>query len=149
MLWKWWTTFNCSLNSQESSIIDVYKVLKPLKRTACLQLLRRFLVFQLFLEPRGRLNPNIMAREMKVMTSSFLNRKNSEISRSSRRRCYMKEVVFKKFVIFTGKHLCWSLLKKKKTPTLIERYSNTGLARSLYWNKRKQLLQCVSLNRCS
>ena len=32
--------------------------------------------------------------------------------RSSQQRCSIKKGVFKNFAIFTGKHLCWSLLNK-------------------------------------
>ena len=43
---------------------------------------------------------------------------------------FFKKIVLKYFVIFTGKHLCWSLLLIKlhawRPPTLLKRDSNTG-----------------------
>ena len=51
--------------------------------------------------------------------------------RSSHRRCFVKKGVSKKFVKFTGKHLCWSLFLNKvaglKSATLLKRDPNTGV----------------------
>ena len=44
-------------------------------------------------------------------------------SRSSYRRCSIKEAVFEKFPIFTGKHLCWNLFLIKLQPSGLQLYS--------------------------
>ena len=53
------------------------------------------------------------------------------MNRNSHQRCSIKEAFLKNFAIFTGKHLCWSLLLIKlqafKLVTLLKRNSNTSI----------------------
>ena len=52
-------------------------------------------------------------------------------SRSSHRSCSIEKTVLKNFLIFRGKHLCWSLLlidlRALRPATFFKRDSNTGV----------------------
>ena len=60
-----------------------------------------------------------------------LYEEDDDIIRSSRSPMFLKIGVLKKFTIFTGKHLCWSLFLIKllgfSSATLFKRDSNTGV----------------------
>ena len=50
----------------------------------------------------------------KILLKEMFDRAlNTPLDRSSRSRMFFKIGVLKNFVIFTGKHLCWSLFLKK------------------------------------
>ena len=57
----------------------------------------------------------------------------------------MEKVVFKNFAIFTGKHLCWSLLlidlRASRPVTFLKRDSNTG--KHLCWSPFLRKLQVL------
>ena len=56
---------------------------------------------------------------------------------SSHLRCSVKEPVFKIFIIFTGKHFCWSLFLIKLQAfrlSLVKSDSNTGVFLLILWN---------------
>ena len=65
--------------------------------------------------------------------------------RSSHRRCPVKKGVLKNFAIFTGKHLCWSLLLIKSQAfslaTFIRRDSNKVFSCKYYEILRSTLLE--------
>ena len=67
-------------------------------------------------------------------------------SRSSHQRCSIEKAVFKNFAIFTGKHLCWSLLlidlrALRRPATFLKRDSNTG--KHLCWSPFLRKLQVL------
>ena len=72
--------------------------------------------------------------------------------RSSHQRCYIKKDLFKIFVIFTGKHLCWSLFWIKSQDwiptTLLKRDSNAGVFLWILQNFSEHLFSKTSANDC-
>ena len=67
-------------------------------------------------------------------------------TRSSHQRCSIKKIVLKNFAIFTGKHLCWSLIliKAWRPATLwkrdfLQRYFSVNIAKSLI----TPILKCI------
>ena len=66
-------------------------------------------------------------------------------SRSSHQRCSIEKAVLKNFAIFTGKHLCWSLLlidlRALRPAAFLKRDSNTG--KHLCWSPFLRKLQVL------
>ena len=73
-------------------------------------------------------------------------------SRSSHKSCSIEKAVLKNFAIFTGKHLCWSLLlidlQASKPATFFKRDSSTSVFLWILQNFWEHLFCWKSANNC-
>ena len=95
-----------------------------------------------------RISYKFFCTKSSKITLEFL-RNSSTIFRSSHQRCFIQTVVFKKFAIFTGKQLWWSLFFRKNPDLWVCNFIKNRLKRKCFPVKFAKFLRTPFLQNTS